>query len=151
MQQVNQNSQVLGGRKNRKLRAHLLKIWNLRLQGLTIDSIYSELQRSGIETSIPAVGREIRRMDSFGMLDFGPDGSEPIFSLVSLLRPTRKKKTVFKTPPVVTKQAPAPGQNTVVSNGAEPKSVAPSRADVDAFFETHVSNPLLRRKGITKR
>lgn len=144
-------SPPVAGRKNRKLRAHLALVWRARLDGYSITGIHEFLAFHGVYVGRSAVAKEVTRMEEMGMLDFGPDGSEPIFDLAALLRPKRKMALASTVPPVPkAPMVPASIQKSVpvVAKPPEPASthLNHSRADVDAFFAAHIDNPLLRAK-----
>jgi hypothetical protein len=110
---------ILPGRENRKLRAHIATVGELRLQGYSVTGVHKVLAARGIFVSRATVGREFAKM------------------AVPPQSPWQSRPFTPKNPPALTPQE-VPTQ-----------SLREIRAEVDEFFKNHNSNPLFNRKKST--
>ena len=107
------------GHARRKLRGLVSEIQRLRAEGYTIGAIRQALLDAGIEVGWSTVQRETARL-------------------------AQAPAEGGRSPGKASAAPPSPAH--AGQAGAAPSSSGPA-ADVDSFFDQHVTNPLFRKKG----
>jgi hypothetical protein len=108
------------GRANRKLRGYLTEIAQLRSEGYTVIGIRKVLDDAGVKVSWATVQREVAKLN-------------------------QTPAAVTTSIPTVTRNTPAPDVRSESTSVLPTKQKLPTQAEIEHFFNTHVSNPLLRR------
>lgn len=106
------------GRSNRKLRGYLSEITELHREGYTIAGICKVLCDAGIVIGWSTVQREVARLN-------------------------KSPATTTTNTPQASPIDATPGTESVLPVQQKPAT----QADVERFFSTHISNPLLKKAG----
>ena len=109
------------GRTDRKAAVYALEILRLRAEGYTYEAIREALADVGIELSTSALRREVRR------------SRQRFANASSSMQPASRSPT-------------NPARSLPLPTGSSSLAGTSGREIAEAFFKTHMSNPLLRAK-----